>query len=105
MSQQVLIVGIIAIAVIIVLYLFRDNLKDFSFNATAKGINAKLGTRDPLAGSATHSSGATVENSRARRNIRADASGDPATVRGSDAQEGDIEATSTQVGDPAHPKA
>jgi hypothetical protein len=104
MDNNVSIVAMVAAAVVVVLYIFRDKLKSFSINANEKGIKAELKTELPArAAAAGESRGATVEDSKAGGSIWADATGGGAAVRRSEAV-GDITATSRQRGDPAHPK-
>jgi hypothetical protein len=104
MDTKVIIVAIVAAAAVVVLYIFRDKLKSFSINANQGGIKAKLKTElSARAGAAGDFRGATIEDAKAGGSIRADATGGGAAVRRSEAL-GDITATSTQRGDPAHPK-
>ena len=104
MNEKVIIASIVAAAVVVVLYIFRDKLQSFSINANPKGIKAKLKTELPArAAGAGEFRGATIEDSKAGGSMRADATGGGAAVRRSEAV-GDITATCRQPGDPAHPK-
>lgn len=47
MSDSVLIVLIVALAVIVVLYMFRRQLGNFAFRANRQGLEAQLSTRQP----------------------------------------------------------
>lgn len=50
MSETVQIILIVAAAVLVVLFLFRNQLKDFIFKAGPQGLETHLSTREPQPG-------------------------------------------------------
>jgi len=63
MSDTGLIVLIIAVAVVVVLYIFRNQLSRFFIKANQEGITAELETREPSAKS-TEKAGVRISRSR-----------------------------------------
>jgi hypothetical protein len=64
MSDPVLITLIVAIAVIVVLILFRRQLSDFLFKANKEGVEAHLKTHDPQDSQSAHSHGVQIRRNR-----------------------------------------